>query len=171
MKGIHLNPLSRRMWHRINAGIVTILIVTGFYLRQHGIAALKPHDPVLLWHKYLGLVMIISTVAWHVRTICSKNPLRRYGIVKNDLKSMPVQARYRLYLIFSGAVMFLILPVLGVTGLLFFDIPPARRYLLSENLVGHIGAVHVGFSYIVVLFFIVHIYLATLNLDMRGSRR
>jgi len=171
MKRIHLNPLSRRMWHRINAGIVTILIVTGFYLRQHGIAALKPHDPVLLWHKYLGFVMILSTIVWHVHTLRSENPQRRYGIVKKDLKSMPVQARYHLLLIFSGAVMFIFLPVLGVTGLLFFDIPPARQYLLSENLVGHIDAVHVGFSYIVVLFFIVHLYLATLNLAGRRSRK
>lgn len=171
MKRILFNPLSQRIWHRINAGIVTILIVTGFYLRHHGIATLKPHDPVLLWHRYLGFVMIISMVVWHVHTMWSDNPLRRYGILKKDLKSIPVQARYHLFLIFSGAVIFLFLPVLGVTGLLFFDIPPARRYLLSENLVGHIDAVHVGFSYIVVLFFIVHLYLATLNLAGRRSRR
>ena len=171
MKRILLNLLSRKTWHRINAGIVTILILTGFYLRQYSIAALKPHDPVLVWHKYLGFVMILSTVAWHLNTLWSKNPLRRYGIVKKDLKSLPVQARYRLFLIFSGAIMFLFLPVLGVTGLLFLDIPPARRYLISENLLGPIGAVHVGFSYILVLFFIVHLYLATLNLSGRRSRR
>ncbi|MFZ2961460.1 MAG: cytochrome b/b6 domain-containing protein [Candidatus Ozemobacteraceae bacterium] len=163
MKRIHLPPRLQRIWHWTNAGIVTVLIVTGFYLRLYGLAALKPHDPVLSWHKYLGLVMIISTVLWHLHAMSSENPSIRYGIPKKDLKSMPAQARYYLYLIFTGAVMFILLIVLGATGLLFFDIQPVQRYILSENLVALISTVHVVFYYIVVIFFIVHLYLAILK--------
>ncbi len=185
MKRIYLHPLPLRIWHWINAGIVIVLIVTGFYLRQHGIAALKPHDPVLLWHKYLGFAMIIATVFWLLYIPWSGNLRRHYGIGRKDLKGISAQARYYLYSIFSGgenpftatpdnkynplqkiaydAVMFVFLPVLGVTGLLFLDIPLVRRYLLSENLMGLVGAVHVIFSYIVILFFIVHLYLVTLG--------
>ncbi len=171
MKRVHLKPQSRRIWHRINAGIATLLIVTGIYLRLHGIAALKPHDPVLLWHEYLGFAMLISTVLWHVHAMWSENPLRHYGIVNKNLKSMSAQARYYIFLIFSGALMYIFMLVLGTTGLLFLDIPPVRRYLLSEHLVGPIDAVHAGFSYLVLLVFIVHLYLAALNLAGRGSRK
>ena len=163
MKHIHLHLRLQRIWHWTNAGIVTILIATGFYLRLYGIAALNPHDPVLPWHKYLGLVMIISTALWHLRAISSGNPSRHYGIAKKDLKGMSAQARYYLFLIFTGAVMFILMIVLGTTGLFFFDIQPVRRYILSENLVGLIGAVHVAFYYIIVIFFIVHLYLAILK--------
>jgi thiosulfate reductase cytochrome b subunit len=162
-----------------------MLIVTGLYLRRHGIAALTPRDPVLLWHKYLGFAMIIATVFWIAYAVCSGNLRRHYGIGGKDLKGMFAQARYYLFSIFSGgmnpfmatakdkynplqkaayvAVMLIFLPVLGVTGLLFLDIPLVRRHVLSENLVGLVGAVHVAFSYIVVLFFIVHLYLVTLG--------
>jgi thiosulfate reductase cytochrome b subunit len=185
MKGIYLHPLPLRIWHWINAGIVIVLIGTGIYLRLHGIAALEPHDPVLLWHKRMGLALVLSTVFWFVYTLSSGNLRRHYGIGKKDLKGMFAQANYYLFSIFTGgknpftataddkynplqktaydAVMFIFLPVLGVTGLLYFDIPVVRRYLLSENLMGLVGALHVIFSYVVVLFLIAHLYLVTLG--------
>jgi thiosulfate reductase cytochrome b subunit len=185
MKRTFLHPLPLRIWHWLHAVIVIILIFTGLYLRLHGIAALRPHDSVLLWHKRMGLAMLLSTIFWFVYTVWSGNLRRLYGIGKRDLAGMLAQANYYLFSIFTGgenpfkasaddkynplqkmaydAVMFIFLPVLGFTGLLFLDIPVVRRYLLSENLLGLVGAVHVLFSYVIVLFLIVHLYLVTLG--------
>jgi len=185
MKRTYLHPLSLRIWHWLNAFIVIMLIVTGLYLRLHGIAALKPHDPVLLWHKGMGLAMIIATLFWFIYNISSGNLWRHYGIKSGDLRGMFVQARFYLFSIFTGgenpfqtsaavkynplqkiaydAVMFIFLPVQAVTGLLFMDITPLRDYLLSVNLIGFLGAVHVLFAYLMVLYLIVHLYMATLG--------
>jgi thiosulfate reductase cytochrome b subunit len=185
MKRTYLHPLPLRIWHWIQAGIVFILIGTGIYLRMHGIAALRPHDPVLVWHRRMGLAMVASTLFWFAYTVWSGNLRRHYGLGRRDLGGMFAQTGYYLVTIFTGAknpfrataddkynplqkiaydaVMFVFLPVLGVTGLLYLDIPAVRRYLLSHNLVGLVGAVHVFFSYMVVLFLIVHLYMTTLG--------
>jgi thiosulfate reductase cytochrome b subunit len=185
MKRTYLHPLPLRIWHWIQAGIVIILIGTGIYLRMHGIAALKAHDPVLLWHKRMGLALVLSTIFWFVYTVWSGNLRRQYGIGKKDVTGMVAQARYYLFSIFSGeenpfkatadakynplqkiaydAVMFVFLPVLSFTGLLFVDIPAVRRYLLSENLMGLLDAIHLIFAYVVVLFLIIHLYMVTLG--------
>ena len=185
MKRIYLHSLPLRIWHWINAGVIIMLIVTGLYLRRHGIAALNPRDPILLWHKYLGFAMIIATVFWIAYAVFSGNLRRHYGIGGKDIKGMSAQARYYLFSIFSGgenpftataddkynplqkiaygAVMFILLPALGVTGLLFLDIPVVRQYLLSEHLMGIVGAVHVMLFYMVVLFLVVHVYMTTLG--------
>jgi thiosulfate reductase cytochrome b subunit len=185
MKRTYLHPLPLRIWHWIQAGIVIILIGTGIYLRMHGIAALKAHDPVLLWHKRMGLALVLSTIFWFVYTVWTGNLRRHYGIGKKDVTGMVAQARYYLFSIFSGeenpfkatadakynplqkiaydAVMFVFLPVLSFTGLLFVDIPAVRRYLLSENLMGLLDAIHLIFAYVVVLFLIIHLYMVTLG--------
>jgi len=185
MKRTYLHPLPLRIWHWLQACLVIILIMTGFYLRRHGIATLKPHDPVLQWHRLVGYSMVLSTLFWFAYTVWSGNLRRHYGIRKSDFKGIPAQARYYLFTIFSGgrnpftatpddkynplqrlsydAVMFVFLPALGVTGLLYLDIPVVRHFLLTQKLVGLVGAVHLLFSYIVVLFLIVHLYLVTLG--------
>ncbi len=185
MKRIYLHPLPLRIWHWLNAFIVIMLFVTGLYLRLHGIAALKPHDPVLLWHKSMGVVMIILILFWLIYNISSGSLKRHYGIKRKDLKGIFVQARFYLYSIFAGgenpfkpsaadkynpmqkiaydAVMFIFLPAQAVTGLFFMDIPPLRDYLLSVNLSGILGAMHVTFTYLLVLYLIAHLYMATLG--------
>jgi thiosulfate reductase cytochrome b subunit len=185
MKRIDLHPLPLRMWHWINALIVIILIVTGIYLRLYGIAALKPHDPVLFWHKCVGLAMIVTTVFWFIFTMPSKSLRRQYRIKISDLKGVIVQTQYYFFSIFVGgenpfkvsadakynplqkiaydAILFIFIPVQAVTGLLFMDIPVLRQYLLSENLMGLLGVIHVIFAYLFVLYLIVHLYMATLG--------
>jgi len=185
MNGNYLHPLPLRIWHWLNAFIVIMLLATGLYLRLKGIAALKPHDPVLLLHKGMGLAMIIATLLWYIYNISNGNLRHHYGIKSKDLQGVFVQARFYLYSIFSGgenpfkasaadkynplqkiaydAIMFIFLPAQALTGLLFMDIPPLRHYLLSIGLIGILGALHVIFSYLLVIYLIVHLYMATLG--------
>ena len=50
-----------------------------------------------------------------------------------------------------------------VTGILFSDVLFFRQYVLSGNVAGLINAVHVTGAYVVLLFLIVHLYMATLG--------
>lgn len=185
MRRIDLHSLPLRIWHWTNAGAVILLMATGLYLRFHGIASLNPHDPVLLWHKGIGLAMVIATLFWILYTLSNPNQRRQYRMTGKDLKGIPVQARFYLFSMFSegenpfapsaenkynplqktayAAVMFVFVPVQAVTGLLFLDIPVLRDYLLAGNLLGLLGAIHVIFAYGLVLYLIVHLYMATLG--------
>jgi thiosulfate reductase cytochrome b subunit len=179
------HPLPLRVWHWLNAALFFALIGTGACLRFHGIAALRPHDPVLAWHKGLGLAMIGTTLFRYVYISASGQAGRHYGIRRGDLRGMAAQARFYLLGIFSGAenpfkatvaekynplqraaygaVMFFFLPVQAVTGLLFMNIFPWRDQLLATGMVGSLGAVHVLGYYLLVLYLVVHIYMATLG--------
>ncbi len=181
----YLHPPALRIWHWLNAVIVMALIMTGLYLRFHGIAALTPHDQALLWHKGLGLALIPVSIFWFVYSVESGNLRRHYGIKRGDLRGMAVQARYYLGAIFTGganpfpatpeakfnplqkiaynAVMFIMLPIQIVTGLLFMNIPPLRNRLLAGELIGFLGAVHTLCSYLLILYLNVHLYMATLG--------
>ncbi len=185
MKERELHPLPLRLWHWVNAAIVIGLIATGLYLRRHGIAALTPHDPVLLWHKGLGLAMVAAILFWWIYTLSSRNRRRQYAVGRSDLKSLFLQARFYLFSPFTGekdpftasidqkynplqktaygAVTLLVLPAQALTGLSFMDMEPLRNVLLSANLMGILDAVHVLFTYGLVLYLIVHLYMATLG--------
>jgi len=185
MKRTYLHPLPLRIWHWLNALTVIMLIMTGLYLRLQGIAALKAHNPMLLLHKGMGLAMIITTLFWFIYNISSGNLRRHYGIRSGDLQGMAAQVGFYLSSIFKGganpfqtsadnkynplqkiaydALMFAFLPVQAITGLMFMDIDPLRNYLLSTNLSGFSGAVHVLFAYLIIIYLIFHIYMATLG--------
>jgi thiosulfate reductase cytochrome b subunit len=185
MKPPCLHPLPLRIWHWTNAFIVAALIATGLYLRLQGIAALKPHDPVLTWHRYAGYAMIAAIAFWLIYTLTSKGMRSQYGIRKKDFLNIFPQIRFYLFSIFTGAenpfkadlankynplqkmaygaLMFFFLPVQALTGLLFMDIPVVRPYLLSESLIGPLDAIHVMLTYLLILYVIVHLYMATLG--------
>lgn len=185
MKRIHLHPLPLRIWHWTNALFVIALIATGIYLRLHGIAALKPHDAVLFWHRIAGLALISSTVFWFIHNMSDRDLRRRYAIRRDDLEGVFTQLRFYLYSIFKGeedpfrpnagdkynplqkitydAVMIVIIPLQAFTGLLYTDIPALRSYLLLHDLVGLLGFTHVLLAYLVVLFLVVHIYMTTIG--------
>jgi len=181
----YLHPPELRIWHWLNAVIVAVLIVTGLYLRYHGIAALTPHDPALFLHKVMGLAMIAVTLFWFVYAVASGNLRRHYGIKRGDLQGMAVQARYYLGGVFTGGenpfpatpaakfnplqkiaynvVMIFLLPVQAVTGLLFMNVPPLRDRLLAGELIDLVGAAHIFCTYLLILYLIVHLYMATLG--------
>jgi thiosulfate reductase cytochrome b subunit len=185
MKRVYLHPLPLRFWHWINALLVIPLIATGAYLRLHGIAALRPHDPVLFWHECIGFALVISTVFWFVYNVAGGHLKQHYRIKKRDLKGIRAQSRYYLFSLFKGeenpfraspdgkynplqktaygAVMLILLPVQAVTGLLFTDIPVFRHPLLAWNLFGLLDAMHVLVAYLIVLYLVVHLYMATLG--------
>jgi thiosulfate reductase cytochrome b subunit len=165
--------------------MVMHLIITGIQLRIPGIASLRPHDPALLVHRYVGWAMVASCVFWLVYSLVSDNLNRHYVIRRRDLKGIFRQAKFYLISIFRGeenpfrpspdekfnplqklaygAIMCIFAPVLVVTGLLFSDILFFRKYILLWNVVGGLNAIHVIGAYVFALYLIVHVYMATLG--------
>ena len=62
-----------------------------------------------------------------------------------------------------GSIMAIFVPVLVVTGLLFSDILFFRKYILLWNVVGIISAIHVMAAYVILLYLVFHVYMATLG--------
>jgi len=185
MKRVYLHTLPLRMWHWISALFVMVLIATGWYLRAHGIANLHPHDPVLAWHRAVGCGAVATTFFWFLYNLLAGKFRRHYGLTGKDLKAVPAQVRFYLVSIFKGernpfrptplnkynplqkiaygTVMLVLMPIQAVTGLLFVDLPLIRRPLLAWDAIGLLDAVHVAVAYLLVLYLIVHLYMATLG--------
>jgi thiosulfate reductase cytochrome b subunit len=185
MKKIHIHGLPIRLWHWVNALMAIPLIVTGIQIRVPGIADLGRHSTPLLVHKYLGWAMVGTFLFWLVYNLVSGSLRRHYNITSGDLKGSLGQARYYLSAIFKGeedpfrrsadqkfnplqklaygTIMFIFTPVLVITGILLSNVPLLRKYVLLWNLMGTLDALHVIGAYALVLYLIVHLYMATLG--------
>jgi thiosulfate reductase cytochrome b subunit len=169
----------------MNALTVGILLITGIQLRISGIASLRPHDPVLVIHKYAGWVMVVCYILWFVYSLASRNLSKNYSIGGQDLKGIFSQTRFYLFSIFRGeenpfrpspdnkfnplqkiaygSTMFIFAPIVIVTGLLYTDIDILRKYMLLWNITGIVNAIHIIVAYLFTLFLIIHVYMATLG--------
>ena len=185
MKGIYLHPLPLRIWHWANALTIVILIITGIRLRIPGIAALRPHDPLLLLHQYAGWAMVASSLFWFAYGMAGGYLRRQFLMKKGDLTGILRQSRYYLISIFRGekdpfqpsaeekynplqklaygTVMFIFVPVQVATGLFFSHVGILRKYALLWDMAGPLNAIHVIGAYLFVLYLIVHFYMATLG--------
>jgi thiosulfate reductase cytochrome b subunit len=184
MKRIYLHSLPLRIWHWANAFIVVSLIVTGIQLRASGMAAVRPHDPALILHKYIGWGMAVSFIFWLAYSLVSRTLGRNYMLKMRDLPGISRQIKYYLITIFKGqenpfrpsseakfnplqklaygSIMGFFAPVLVVTGLLVSDIF-LRKYILLWNIAGLVSALHVAAAYVFLLYLVVHLYMATLG--------
>ncbi len=182
---IYLHPLPLRIWHWANALMVILLFITGIELRISGVAALPVNSPGLLVHRYAGWTMAISFLFWIAYSLMSDNLSQHYVIRKRDLKGSFRQVKFYLFSIFRGkenpfraspderfnplqklaygAIMCVFTPIIVVTGLCFSDIFIFRKYMLLLNATKVLDAVHVIVAYMFALYFIVHIYMATLG--------
>ena len=185
MKKIYLHPLGLRIWHWVNALMIIILIVTGIQIRIPVMASLRPQDPALLIHRYAGWAMVASWIFWLVYNMATYILRRQYVIRRRDLKGIFRQAKFYLISIFKGeenpfrptpddkfnplqklaygSIMSIFAPILVVTGILFSDILFLRKYILLWNIAGVVNALHVIGAYVIVLYLVVHLYMATLG--------
>jgi len=185
MKRTYLHPLPLRIWHWANALMVILLLITGIQLRISGIASLRPHDPFLLIHKYIGWAMAASWVVWLGYGLISNHLRRHYLFRRRDLGGTFRQAKFYLISIFRGeenpfrpsaseklnplqklaysSIMGIFAPVLVITGLFFSDILFFRKYILLWNVAGVVNAIHVMAAYIILLYLVFHVYMATLG--------
>lgn len=181
---IYLLPLWIRLWHWSNAALIVTLAVTGVSVH---FAAPSPIDFALAarLHSLAGLALVALYAVFLIANAVSGN-WRQFmpapaGLVSRSLR----QVRYYLQDVFKGEpepfpvtreanfnplqaityglLMYLVMPVIAVTGLLFLypGFIPDRVFGLSGLL--PVAVIHYVAAAVVVLFMIVHVYLGTMG--------
>ena len=184
MKKIFLHPVPIRIWHWINACLILFLIITGIQLRFPGVSIFQYNHAVYL-HKIVGFVLTGSFLYWFAYYVISGGLRKHYMFRKRDVKGLIDQASYYTFLLFRGAkspftpstnekfnplqkvaylsLMFILTPVIIVTGILFSDI---AYFLKIINYIGGVrilDAMHVSTGYAFILYLIIHLYMSTLG--------
>ncbi len=185
MRKISLHPLPLRIWHWANALIVIILLITGAEIRIQGVAALPANSTALAVHRYLGWAMTVCFLFWLVYTLKNPNLRRQYAIGKKDFKGACRQGWFYLFSIFKGqehpfhaspdqkfnplqrlaygSVVFVLAPVILITGFLFSNIVSLRGYIFLPRIMKAADAIHVVVAYVFILYVLIHVYMSTLG--------
>ncbi len=184
-KGIYLHPLPVRIWHWTNALIILVLIVTGAELRITDLKIFSDYGFVVALHKYAGYLLAASFLFWLTAYLTVGGLVRHYLIFPKDIRTMPAQAAYYTFFYFRGRpnpfkpsregkfnalqkmaysfIMFVAMPLIIVTGILFGNIMYFYGLISFVGGVRTVDAAHVVVGYVFVLYLIVHIYMATLG--------
>ena len=187
-KMVYLQPWPVRIWHWINAlGIIT-LILTGAQIRfPDSVAILGSFRTAVQVHNVAGLTVAISFSLWFFYYKMVKNTLDQLYIPnEEDLKhGLLRQLLYYCFWYFLGrpsphhptpeekfnpmqksaylAVMFVLMPLVGLTGILLMNVTPLRVLILMSGGLKIIVALHFLLACSLLAFLCTHVYLATLG--------
>ncbi len=174
---IYVFKRFERFWHWSQAGLIIFMMLTGFEI--HGVYTLFGFGSAVLFHSVAAWSLValwVFAIFWHFTT----------GEWKQYIPSFErifAIARYYAWDIFSGAphpyrptplrkhnplqrlaylgVKLLINPLIWASGLLYLYHPQLRDGLLAGVPLQWIATAHVIGAFMMFLFFIVHVYLAT----------
>jgi thiosulfate reductase cytochrome b subunit len=180
MKKEYVYRAFERFWHWMQASLIIFLGVTGFEI--HGSIRFFGYDQAVTYHNFAAfsfLVLIVFAIFWHFTT----GEWRQYLPTWKNLRA---QAEYYIFGIFRNAphptrktvlsklnplqklvyagLKVLVIPVMVLTGLLYmFYRYPQRYEVLSLNVRGleFIAIVHTIGAFLLVSFFVAHLYLIT----------
>ncbi len=180
MKKEYVYKRFERFWHWMQAAFIIFLGVTGFEI--HGTIKFFGYDQAVAYHNTAAisfLVLIVFAIFWHVTT----GEWKQYLPTWTNLRA---QAEYYVFGIFRNAphptkktvlsklnplqklvyagLKVLIIPIMVISGLLsmFFRYP--QRYEISSLNIGGletIAVLHTIGAFLLVAFFISHLYLVT----------
>jgi thiosulfate reductase cytochrome b subunit len=180
MKKEYVYRAFERFWHWTQAALIIFLGVTGFEI--HGSIRFFGFDQAVRYHNFAAisfLVLIVFAIFWHLTT----GEWRQYVPTWKNLRA---QAEYYIFGIFRNAphptrktvlsklnplqklvyagLKVLVIPIMVVSGLLYmFYRYPQRNEILSLNISGLevIAVLHTIGAFLLVSFFIAHLYLVT----------
>ncbi len=180
MKKEYVYRSFERFWHWMQAALIIFLGITGFEI--HGSIQFFGYDQAVKYHNTAALsflVLIVFAIFWHFTT----GEWRQYLPTWKNLRA---QAEYYVFGIFRNAphptkktvlsklnplqklvyagLKVLVIPVMVMSGLLYmFYRYPQRYEVLGLNVHGleFIAIVHTIGAFLLVSFFIAHLYLIT----------
>lgn len=191
-KQLYFYPLWLRIWHGINALGILILIYTGISM-QSGMSFfnLLRFDTVVNLHNIAGIAVTVGYIVYFFGNLFTPNGkfyiVKPSGFLKRPLKQMS----YYAWGMFHGqkapyplsekrkfnplqkysyiAVMYLMVPVVIITGiaLLFPELIIDHVYTLSGVFVTAI--LHSAMGFLISIFLIVHIYIASIGKSPREN--
>ena len=185
---IYMTPMPVRIWHWLNAfGIVT-LCVTGLQIRfPDYINIFGAYKAGIRLHNTAGVVVSISYLLWlGYYLVIAKKLMGLYVPTVEDLKSGVLrQAFYYFLTYFLGkpnphhstpdskfnpmqkaaylVIMFVLLPMVIISGALLMYIAPLRELLLLLGGIKMLVGSHFMLACCFTAFLFVHVYLATLG--------
>lgn len=187
-KRIYLQPWPVRIWHWINALGIVILILSGAQIRfPESLSIFRTYQSAIQVHNIAGITVSISFSFWFFYYKMVKNTLDKLYIPdEEDLKHGLVrQLIYYCFWYFLGrpspyhatpdhkfnpmqksaylAVMFVLMPLVGLTGILLLNVTPLRVLILMSGGIKFIVALHFLLACSLLAFLCTHVYLATLG--------
>lgn len=185
---IYLQPTPVRIWHWLNAfGIVT-LIVTGVQIRfPEYVAIFASYKTAILLHNTAGLVVAASFSLWFFYYSCvARNMFKIYVPNEDELRTGILrQAKFYLLTYFLGrpnphhptpenkfnpmqksaylAIMFVLVPLVSLTGLLLTNVEPLRNLIILIGGLKILVGIHFLLACCLCAFLFTHVYLATLG--------
>lgn len=187
-KKIYLQPKPVRIWHWLNAlGIVT-LTVSGAQIRfPEYISFLGDYKSVILLHNTAGFVVAISFSIWFFYyTLVARNMGKIYVPNRDDLQNGILrQAKFYFLTYFLGwrnphhptpedkfnplqksaylAIMFVLVPLVSLTGILLTNVEPLRNLIVMIGGLKILVGLHFLLACSLCAFLFTHVYLATLG--------
>lgn len=187
-KMVYLQPIPVRLWHWVNAvGIVT-LIITGAQIRfPETINLLGSYKNAITMHNLAGVTVALSFSFWFFYYKMIKKTLDKLYIPnQEDIKhGILRQMLFYCFWYFLGkpspfhatpeakfnpmqksaylAVMFVLVPLVGLTGILLMNVTPLRVLILASGGIKFIVALHFMLACSLLAFLCTHVYLATLG--------
>ena len=187
MQRLYIHPLPVRIWHCINAVGFVIMILTGTQIRYIGLVDLMPFRTAVRVHNWIGFVLIANYFIWllfylftdkitvyhpelspmkHFRASFRQLQYYGYGIFKGSPNPTHVNAYHKfnpLQSMMYQVVMMLLVPLLGVTGLLLWDVKGFYGAVELFGGVRVVDTVHVLIYIFFVFFIFFHVYMASLG--------
>lgn len=185
---VYVTPMPVRIWHWLNAfGIVT-LCVTGLQIRfPDYINIFGAYKAAIRLHNTAGVVVSISYMLWLTYyMVVARSLIKLYVPTMEDLKSGILRQAYFYFLTyFVGRpnphhatpdskfnpmqkaayliIMFILLPLVVLSGALLMYVAPLRELLLLLGGIKMLVGSHFLLASCFTAFLFVHIYLATLG--------
>ncbi len=182
---LYFYPAWLRIWHGINAIGIIILIITGFTMNSGFEKALIDFNLNIQLHNWTGAIISLNYLIFLFGNMFTSN--KKFYIVKpkNFLKRPIKQAYYYAWGMFHGmeppyplsekrkfnplqkytyiAVMYLVVPLVILTGfaLMFPEVIFNKIYNISGVLIT--AVMHSAMGFIISVFLIVHLYIASIG--------
>ena len=188
-KMIYLHPLPVRIWHWLNAlGIIT-LCLTGIQIRFPEYANIfGSYRAAILLHNTAGIIVALSFSIWffYYSMSSSNNLAKIYVPDSKDIKrGLLRQVGFYFFLYFFGrpnphqatpdnkfnpmqksaylAIMFVLMPIVSLTGILLMNVSPLRELILAIGGLKLLDILHYLAACSLGAFLFTHVYLTTLG--------
>ena len=183
---VYMQPLWLRIWHWTNATLILALIVSGVSLHfADPTAMLLPFSLARDVHNIAGLALCAAYVFFVVANIVSGNWWYYVPKPEHFFRNCWLQSRYYLWDNFWGRphpfpltteksfnalqqiiywmIMYLLMPALLLTGVIFLWPELAPDRIMGVDGLLPVAVAHYVFGFILFLFMLGHMYLATLG--------
>lgn len=185
---IYLQPTPVRIWHWINASGFVALILSGIQIRfPEYVNLFGSYKSAISLHNAAGLVVAVSFSVWFFYyKIVAGNILKLYMPNSEDLRhGLLRQGIFYFFKYFKGApnphhttpenkfnplqksaylaVMFILVPLVSLTGIFIMNVTPLRELVLMAGGLKILATLHFLLACSLCAFLFTHVYLATLG--------